>query len=345
MGMKTITIYDIAKEAGVSPATVSRVLTGSARVSEQKRDKIEDLVRQYDFRPNSLAQSLLKNESKTIGLILPDIINPFFATLYYELEICALRMGYTILLGNSMSKADIESSLLRLFTQKQADAFIFMGGRVNKVNIPAQEYSELFRVSRNIPLFMANGNEDMAWDNCYNIVTDEHRGIVLLTEYLISLGHHDISLAGGSASVTSSALKRGAFREVMEKHGLPVKKEWIISTDFDDSGGDMAMRKLLKGKSMPTAIIGINDSVAAGLLRQAQIHHIRVPEDVSVAGFDGSYLSTLVYPPLTTVSQNYEEFGKAIIDSIIALKNGEKAEHLTRIPTKLIIRDSCRPLK
>ena len=312
-------------------------------MSEKKREKVQEVIEKYDFHPNILAQSLLKNESKTIGLILPDIINPFFATIYVELEKYALREGYTILLGNSMSKSDIESNLLRLFTQKQVDTFIFMGGRVNKVKIPAVEQSELFRVSQNIPIFIANGNEGMEWDNCYNIVTDEYKGVIQLTEYLISLGHRGIALAGGSDSVTSSALKRKAFRETMAKHGLPIRKEWVISTDFSVNGGDTAMRRLMKDKTFPTAIIGINDNIATGLMRQAQMRGVRVPEDVSVAGFDGSYLSTLAYPPLTTVSQNYEEFGKAMIDSIVALKNGAETERLKRIPTKLIIRDSCGP--
>ena len=272
---------------------------------------------------------------------MPDIVNPFFSMIYVQLELFALKKGYTILLGNSMSNPEIESRLLHLFLQKQVDAFIFMGGRVNKINIPPEDQAELFRVSQNVSIVMANGNEKLVWDRCYNIVTDEYQGVVDLTEHLMSLGHRDIVLVGGNRFITSAAVKRDAFRDTFHKHGVPLRKDWFIHSEFSPQGGEDAMSILLDGRKIPTAIIGINDSVALGLLRQAQMRHIRVPEDISIAGFDDTYLSTLTYPQLTTVSQNYEAFGEAVIDTVTKVKTGVKTDKLVRIPTRMIVRESC----
>lgn len=339
---KKITIYDIAKEAKVSPATVSRILTGSASVSAEKRAAVETIIKKYDFHPNILARSLLKNESKTIGFILPDITNPFFSTTYLETEKNALSKGYTIILGNSMGDYKIESHLLTVLREKRVDAIVFMGGRVNNVRKHQKLADELNLVAKTTPVVMINGK--IPGDFCYNIKTDEEKGLAELMEYLISLGHKKIGILGGKKGVTSSHLKQNVFRKVLKAHGLPCNEDWIIETGFSISAGVEAVEQLMALKELPTALIGISDYVAIGIMQALQSYHIKVPDDISVAGFDGSYISSATNPKLTTVSQNYEQVGKETVDTILDILSNRTTSKTKLIETKLIIRDSCRKI-
>lgn len=336
---KKITIYDIAKEAHVSPATVSRILNGSATVSEEKRNAVEEIIKKYDFHPNILARSLLTNESKTIGFILPDITNPFFSTAYFETEKNALEKGYTIILGNSMGDYKIESHLLNVMQEKRVDAIVFMGGRVNNVRRHQKLSDELNQVAERTPVVMVNGK--MPGDICYNIKTNEEKGLSELMEYLISLGHKKIGILGGRKGITSSYLKQNVFRKVLKAHNLPCNEDWIIDTGFSISAGVEAVERLMSMKEKPTALIGISDYVAIGIMQTLQSYHIKVPDDISVAGFDGSYISLATNPALTTVSQNYEQIGKEVVNTILDILSHRTTLKTKLIETKLIIRDSC----
>jgi DNA-binding LacI/PurR family transcriptional regulator len=338
---KKITVYDIAKEANVSPSTVSRILTGSAKVSPKKREIVEELIKKYDFYPNILARSLTKNETKSIGFILPDITNPFFSTVLFETEKQALEKGYTILLGNSMGNNNVESMLLKMFLEKQVDAIVFMGGRINNVANDHALTGELSHVAKSIPIIMVNG-KNCNCDNCYSVNTNEKIGLTDLIEYLISLGHTKLGILGGHNTVTTSNSKYNIFRKVLNQNGIECNESWIIQSDFSMDGGIEAVNKLLSFNTLPTAIIGINDYVAIGIMRALQDNHFTIPEDISVAGFDGSYLSLVTNPALTTVSQNYENIGKRVIETIIDIASGNSTSKTKTIETKLIIRDSCK---
>lgn len=271
---------------------------------------------------------------------MPDITNPFFSTIFIETEKYALNRGYTIILGNSMGNHEIESRLLRMLTEKQVDTIVFMGGRVNHVKTNPSYAAEMNQILQSTPLVLVNGK--MTGVDCYNIVTDEEKGLSDLLEYLISLGHVKIGLLGGRQGVTASLIKYDTFTRVLKKHRLPVNSSWILHSGYSIESGVKVMNELLAQDEIPTAVIGINDYVAVGMVKTLQAHSIRIPEDISVAGFDGSYISEVTIPQLTTVSQNYEEVGKAIIDTIIAIMNNDPADKLKKIGTKLMIRGSCR---
>jgi len=336
---RKITVYDIAKEANVSPSTVSRIITGNAKVNAEKREKVEGIIKKYDFHPNILARSLLKNESKTIGFILPDITNPFFSTVFFETEKNALTEGYTIILANSMGNYKVESTLLNMFMEKQVDAIVFMGGRVNNVRNHPKLTAEMRQIAQTTPIVMVNGK--MPGIDCYNIKTSEDEGLTELMEYLISLGHTKFGILGGKSSITSSYQKRSVFRKVLKKHDLLCNEDWIIESEFSMSGGIEATNRLMELKERPTAIIGINDYVAIGIMQALQSLHVKVPDDISVTGFDGSYLSVVTNPALTTVSQNFEGLGKTVVNTILDILSGKTTEKNKIVDTKLIVRDSC----
>jgi len=336
---KDITIYDIAEEAGVSPATVSRVLTGSAKVKEDKKERILEIIKKHSFKPNAVARSLFTKKSLMIGFILPDITNTFFSTVFLEAQKAALKLGYVMILCNSMNNSDVESIHLKTLAENQVDAIIFMGGRVNIVKTNPDYASELQMIARKIPLMIINGK--MTGVDCYKVVTDEEEGITLVVDYLVKLGHQDIAILGGIAEITSTSIKHKSYAKALKKHGIKLDKGFIVTEDFSIESGARGMDKLLKGKRVPTAVICINDLVAIGAIRAIKAAGLEVPRDISVTGFDGTYISELVSPQLTTVYQNYEEIGEAVVDTIIGVINGMELPKEKVIKTRLIIRESC----
>lgn len=342
MEKKHITIYDIAKEVKVSPATVSRVLTGNATVKEEKRLLVEDAIKRHNFQPNALARSLFKKETRTIGFILPNITNPFFSTAFFETEKFALHAGYTMILCDSMNNHEMESKYLNTLAERQVDAIVFMGGRVNDVKIKARYADELNRIGSRIPIVIVNGK--MSRVNVYEVFTDENAGMIQLIEYMLGLGHKKIGIIGGVSSVTSTVIKQKAFCETLRKHGIDVNDEWIIPGDFSIESGSECIYQLLKQKDIPTALICINDFVAIGAIQAIKAAGLKVPEDISIAGFDGTYVSEIITPRLTTISQNYGEVGKTIIETITSIVKGEDTQREKIVETKLITGDSCRRL-
>ncbi len=344
---RNITIYDIAEEAQVSPATVSRVLTGSANVSRTKREKIEKLIAKYNFQPNALARSLIKKETKTIGFILPDITNPFFSTVFLEAEKQALSMGYTMILCNSMNDnmlnvTNIESLYLKTLSEKQVDGIIFMGGRINESKTNEEYAREINEILQKIPIVMINGK--MTGVNCVKVRTDEKEGIYNLVKYLYELGHRKIGFIGGVKGITSSDDKIKAFTKITDQLGIVCKKEWMINSCFSIEDGYASMEKLLKNHELPTAIMAVNDFVAIGAIRAAEANGINVPEDLSITGFDGVYLTDLVRPRITTVSQNCAILGATAMDVMMAILKGNKHKKETTIKSNLLIKDSCKSL-
>ncbi|OPJ65264.1 LacI family DNA-binding transcriptional regulator [Clostridium oryzae] len=339
MEKSNVTVYDIAKEANVSPATVSRILTGNAAVSDEKRLRVKALIDKYDFKPNALARSLSKKESKTLGFILPDITNPFFSTVFLEAEKCALEAGYTMMLCDSMNNNDNESIHLKTLSEKQVDVIIIMGGRVNDVRTRTEYAEEMNKILKSTPILIVNGK--MTGVKCHKIATDEEHGMIQLVEYLVSIGHSKIGLIGGRENVTSSYIKYRALEEAFRKNNLQLNKEWMIYGDYSIESGIESMKKLLKKREKPTALIAINDFVAIGAIRAANEAGLDIPKDMSITGFDDSYISEIAHPKLTTVNQNYKELGKEIINTVLDITSKKGGDTTKVIDTKLVVRDSC----
>jgi DNA-binding LacI/PurR family transcriptional regulator len=339
MEKKTVTVYDIAKEAGVSPATVSRVLTGNAGVKEEKKKKVMEIIDKYNFQPNALARSLFKKETKTIGIILPDVRNPFFSTVYLMADKASLKYGYIMMLCNSMSDGELESQYLQSLAEKQVDAMIFLGGRVNDISITKKQIRELENISSKMPLVLVNGVVEGL--DCYKITTDEDKGIEKLVDYLISLGHRDIGIIGGIESITSTAIKHSAFKKTLNKYGIELNENWVITGGYSIEDGKKLIKDIAMQSHKPSAVIAINDFVAVGAIKGAQEIGLSVPQDISITGFDDTYLSEIISPQLTTVGHNYELIGEAAVDTIINAISNKNAKKEIIIDTELVIRDSC----
>lgn len=339
MNHKSITVYDIAKEAGVSPATVSRVLTSNAKVSEEKKKRVQDIIDKYDFEPNWLARSLSKQETNTIGMLVPDIRNPFYSTLFVECELVAAKYGYNMILCNSINELSMEGVHLKNLLEKRVEAIIQVGGSVDEVN-PDPEYIKLVnKISKKIPFIIAGELEGVE-ANVYRITPTINHGMEELLNYLLENGHKNIALLGGRDTVIPTKRKRIAMEQILSNHGINVNKDYIIDGEYSIEGGYKVVEELLKQKELPTAIIAINDMAATGMIKALNMNGIRIPEDMSIVGYDDTFFSEISSPKLTSMSYNLLQYAETIMETIRRIIQSKEVERMQYIPTSLQIRAS-----
>lgn len=341
MSKEKINIYAIAKEAGVSPATVSRVLTKNATVSKEKRERVQALIDKYNFKPNTLARRLSNTESKMIGILVADVRNPFYASLFVECEKAASAKGYTVLLCNSLGENELENEHLEGLYEQRVDAIIQIGGRVDEL-VSDEEYVEhVNRIADFMPVIIT-GKLDGA--ECYQVNIDQCYAMEILMEYLIKLGHTEIALIGGRRDVKSTYDKRLRYRQLLRRHSIELNKAWIIEgKHYDIESGYECMNKLFESKEkLPSALIAINDFTAIGILRSIRKHGLDIPNDISVASFDNTFVSEVATPKLTTIGYDYELFGKTLINVAIDAIHKKKPLPMQLIKSELIVRDSCK---
>jgi LacI family transcriptional regulator len=324
---KTYTIYDIAEATNVSPATVSRVLNGNYPVSKKTKEKVLAKIQEYNFQPNSIARSLSKKETKMIGLILPDITNPFFSSFCMELEKYAQKKGYTIFLCNSMNDSEMESVYLKVLSERQVEGIIMMGGRINKSLTDVEEADEVLEVMKKIPVLMVNG--EMAGVDCYQVRSDERLGMKMIMEHLVERGHKNIGLLGGKQGITSTDIKVEGFKQLLLEKGLVYHPEWHIYSGFSVGSGQKAMEKLLENKELPSAIICMNDMIASGALVACNLQQID-PKKFAFVGYDDSFVADILTPSLTSINHDYEKLGTVALDLIINTKNEQEALDVTK---------------
>jgi DNA-binding LacI/PurR family transcriptional regulator len=334
-----LTIYDIAREAGVSPATVSRVLTRKARVSPAKRGAVERIIKKYDFKPNALARGL-STSTRILGLMTADIRNPYSATLAVECEKAATREGYTVLLCNALGDQALEDAHLEKFYAQRVEAIIQIGCRVDDLVSDSAYAEHINRVARTIP-FIITGKMDGA--DCYSLRIDDGAAMKMVLDHLVALGHREIAFFGGEKRVKSTYDKWQQYIYLLGAHGLSFRDEYIQEGDYTESGGYACLKRLLSCPGIPTAAIAVNDYSAVGALRAAREQGLSVPRDMSLISFDNTYLSEVVFPKLSTVDYNYPDYGARLVDMAIRAARGETIPRLQFVKPRLVIRDSCGP--
>ena len=335
--MSDVTIYDIAREAGVSPATVSRVLTSNAPVAESKRRRIERVIQKYNYRPSAIARSL-STSARVLGLMTADIRNPYYASLAVECEKAANKRGYTVLLCNNLYEDELEDAHLEKFYDQRVGAIIQLGRRTDDlVSDPA--YTEhVKRISRTIP-FITSGKLDGL--DCFSVNINHAMSMRLVIEYLVSLGHREIALIGGEERVQSTWEKRRQYVSLLEVHGLPIRETFMQEGNYDDAAGYAGMERILQSGPRPSAVIAINDTFALGVLSAARDHGLAVPADLSVAGCDNTFLATLIRPNLTSVDYHYAEYGEKIVETAVQAAEKKEPPRIQLIDPVLVIRESC----
>lgn len=335
---KNRTIYDIAKEAGVSAATVSRVLTGSANVRPEKRERIQGLIDKYHFKPNAMARGLSDTRSKTIGIIAADVRNPFYAQLFVACELAAEELGYTVLLCNSLGQRELELKQLEKLHEQRVDAVIQLGGRADDLESDGEYVEQVNKLLNTVPMAVTG---KLDGTQCYRVQIDAVRTMDLLMEHLIKLGHREIALVGGKMKVLSTYEKVQRYRQLLEENGIPFRKELVMADgSYDDETAYRQMNDMLDRGIVPTAVIAINDFSAVGILKSIKEHGFGVPEDISLVSYDNTYIARLTMPQLTSIDYNYEKLGKKLVETVIAALEGRELPELLLMKPTLVERES-----
>ncbi len=340
---KSVTIYDIAKEAGVSPSTVSRVLTNNANVRQEKKERILQLIEKYNFKPNALARGLVDTKSKVIGLLTADVRNPYYAELFVACEKAAREAGYTLLCSNSLDVITQEEKLIEKLQEQRVDAIIQVGGSVDDL-FTNLEYSEFInRIMITTPVIVT-GKLDGA--QCHMVRIDDTKVMDIQMEHLLEMGHKEIAIIGGSMDVASTYTKVQRYKQIMQKNLIEYRPEFLkISGDYSIDSGYHSMNQLFEENAIPTAVVAINDFTAIGVVRSVLEHGYRIPEDISIVSQDNTFLTDMSVPRLTSVDYDYEEFARKLIGTAIDVVEGKEVSLLQTVTPKLIVRESCGKVK
>lgn len=338
---KQPTIYDVAKAAGVSIATVSRVMSGGS-VSAASRARVESAMEALRYSPSpAAAHRTPRRGSGRLALVISEITNPYFASLAAGAEKEARRNGYALEMFtvNPLS-SDVEATIDRLIEQKP-DGAVLVGDIVEKRD--ARIMSSLLRLQRAMPLVTIGPQiEDFS---SINITSDLSLSVRKSISHLVALGHRRIAFIGGTNRVRSSAIRETAFYDEMERLGLPANRNLHAETGYIPQDGEICVSKLfarLSPGELPTALIAINDLVALGAMRQLQRMGMRVPEDIAIIGCDNQFFTPYLNPPLSTVDLHPEEHGRSAVSELIAVSSGGSIVPYNQISEcTLIVRESC----
>ena len=293
------TIRDVAREAGVSVGTVSNVLNNMPSVSEKKQRQVKAAIEKLGYRRNILASQLRSNVSRTIGLIVPDITNPFYSEIARGVDDEARKRNYTVFLCNKDRSEKVERELINTLSAKCVDGIILL-----KPHIDGDLIRQI-REERSLLLFDGYDGEEQG----EMITVDDARGVQDVASRLVSLGHRQIGLIYAYDGSLSSLIRRRAFLEETKRLGVSIPDTYCLEGHFTVEGGMEAFRLLMEETKRPTAVFCTNDRMAIGALHQAREMSLDVPGDVSIIGYDDIPEARWTTPPLTTVSHPKYELG------------------------------------
>jgi LacI family transcriptional regulator len=326
------TIREVAQRAGVSYATVSHVINKTRFVSDETRTRVLSAMSELNYRPNALARSLRIGETHTIGLILPDSANPFFAEIARSIEDMAFKLGYSVILCNTERDTQREQLYVDVLSKRQVDGIIFVatGDQVDSLNSLIEQDMPVVLIDRDLPNIEIDA-----------VLTDNQRGGYLATRHLIARNHRRIACVAGPSHITPSAERVTGYAQALAEASIPYDETLVQDGDYHPASGQQVTAQLLSLASPPTAIFALNDLMAMGALRAAAEAGLRVPEDLAVIGYDDIEFASFTNPPLSTIAQPKEEVGSKateILVNRISEKNGFH-RRLVLEPT-LIVRGS-----
>ena len=333
------TIAQIAQMAGVSVATVSRVINNSELVKEKTRNRVRDVIDQINYIPNKLARGLVRQTSKTIGLIVPDIANPFFSDVMHGIEDVVTPKGYSIYLFNSNYDHDRENYFLEEMAERRVDGTIISSAFIQ--NLPFIQ-----RLNGSTMRIVCIQTKIDGID-CVN--TTDYEGMRKLCRHMVDCGHRKIGFICLDPRV--NRLRLQAYKDSLAEYGIPLNPHYLRDTfrgKYSRNPGYILAKEILDSPSPPTVIHALNDYLAFGVYQAAKERGLKIPDDISVTGFDDLPLSSLMEPPLTTVSQPAYAMGEAsgelLLKSMEARSPGPAQRREVLFDTSLIIRGSTREL-
>lgn len=327
------TMQQVAERAGVSTALVSLVMREAPNVSDHRRELVRQAADELGYRPNVLARNLASRRTRTIGVVLNDLHNPFFAQIVDGVEQAAVEGGYRVLIGNGRHARAGELESVETFLQFRVDGLILTGPMITLSEMEAAAASTslvvIGRTTRSSKLDTVN--------------TDDFMGAKLAIEHLVGLGHKRIAHIGGGKGAGGASRKRG-YEQAMKDHGL-LKHVATLDGDFTEEGGFSAATKILARTERPTAIFASNDLSAVGAIDAAEQAGLVVPDDISIAGYDNTALAAMNHMSLTTVNQPTEDLGHVAVELLLQRLDGDRTGGLHHVvaPTMVARSSTGRP--
>lgn len=325
--MTKITIHDVAKNAGVSSTTVSRVLNNRGYISDEMKKKVHESIEELGFIPNQMARSLFTNETKFIGLIIPTTANPFFGELTYYIEKYLSKQDYKLLICNSINESENEKQYLRMLQENRVDGII-----VGSHNIDIAEYAKM-------PLKMVSVERKIN-DSIPTIQSDNYRGGYMATEELIESGCQRVLCVTGNEKLDTPANDRyKAYLACMADHQLPVFVERIHFTDSNEEK-NRRIAEIFTDKLAYDGVFAGDDVLASLILGYAQQHQIAIPSELKVVGFDGTDLIQSILPNLTTIKQPIQALAEKSVELLLAEISNQAVEKQIILPVTLLRRQT-----
>lgn len=325
------TLQDVAETAGVSKTTVSRYLNKSIELPATTVARIDAAIARHDYRPNVLARRLSTGKTNAIGLVVPEIREPFFAELASAVEDEADRHGYTIFISSTRSDRQREIASLERLQDHHVDGLIMM------TNTPDDgTLARLIGQRKNVVLL----DEDIPGVKVPRVFVENSEGAAQATRYLIDAGHRRIGYLGGPLQLFSSEERHAGFLAAMADAGIAVEPELVHRGSFAPDFAGEATDAMLRAQNPPTAIFASSDYLAIGALLSLKRHGIALPRDMSFISFDDTPLGAMLTPALTAMRQPLEALGRHGFQALHALINRKPAPKLTRLPVELVERDS-----
>lgn len=326
----TVLMSDVAHSVGVSVSTVSRVLNNQPSVSEKTRKKVEKAIKELHYIPDENARTLLRRTSKTIGFLIPDISNQYYAEVFKGTQEVMLKAGYSIFLTMTGYEEKNENASLREMSGRGVDGLIFMSFyHVNDDTIRLIGKTNVVAIQTTIP-------------NVNMIETTDDAGEADAVEHLIALGHTKIAFVSHDLKTPRKRFR--GYASALEKHGIPLRSDYLVDGYTPDTLGYEATKQLLALPDPPTSIAFINDFTACGAYVAVREKGLRIPQDISLVGFDDLQVAQILDPPLTTVHQPIREMGRSAAQMLLNNMQGYNGTRKTiLLPTELVVRGSTAP--
>jgi DNA-binding LacI/PurR family transcriptional regulator len=326
-----VTIYDVAKKAGVSTATVSKIINNTGSISEKTKLKVQAVMDELQYQPSMIASALKGKSTHTIGLLIPDLSNPIFAEYAKYIEERAQELGFSVIMCNTDANPDKELRYIELLKQKQVDGIV-IAARFNNIKLLKELIKEKFPIA-----VIAQDLPALPIDS---VTVDDYLGGYQVTEYLLSLGHRKIGVVAEGDRSSQERIK--GYKQALVDTGLDVDEGLIfVCQQPTRECARLNAGTLIDKEKNLSAIFGCNDLLAVGVIQAARERGLTIPNDLSVIGFDNTDLSEVMYPSLTTVQQPLKDIGYHVVDFLTQkIEGNSRTTHRVVLLPNLVIRQS-----
>lgn len=333
-----VTIKDIAKEAGISYTTVSRALNGHPRVTADTRELVVSVANRLGYSPNAMARGLVQKSSQTIGIMVPDISNPYYPHVVRGVQDYMKKIGYSVFLCDTNWDEDTEMMYLKILSERRIEGLI-----IDPVSV--QTFHNIRQRKLQFPVIFVGNKLEGDRLSSY-VMVNNVKGAYMATEYLIKLGHTNIAFIGGNKNTSTNMDRYEGYRLALEDHGLQLDERLVEICDFRKESGFKAAEKIMKTGRIPTAVFAASDLLALDVMDAFEKHGYRIPEDVSVIGFDDIDFASLSKINLTTIAEPKYEIGRITAEILMnkISPDGNVVSNQVTIEPRLVIRGTCRSI-